>query len=123
MVHTTSTKLIGLAGAALLSAPAGAGPAKLPTPCLAGNCGSSAQSFLQYGCAGAAVSGSTLTVTQATSKAILNWADFNIANGFSVNFVQPSATAAVLNKIWSSDPSVIAGQLKANGQVYLYNQN
>src|ERR1700684_1418040 len=110
MVPTTSTKLLGLAAGALLWVPAGAGPTpKLPTPCLAGSCGSSAQTFVQYGSAGAALSGSTLTVTQATSKAILNWADFNIANGFSVKFVQPSATAAALNNIWSSDPSVIAG--------------
>jgi filamentous hemagglutinin family protein len=64
-----------------------------------------------------------MNVTQTTSKAILNWADFNIANGYTVNFVQPSQTASVLNKIWSADPSVIAGALKANGQVYLYNQN
>jgi filamentous hemagglutinin len=97
----------------------------LPTPCIGGNCGTSATTFAPAltGTAGAAVIGNTLTVTQTTSKAILNWADFNIANGYKVNFVQPSATAAVLNKIWSSDPSVIAGQLTANGQVYLYNQN
>src|SRR5262245_34643578 len=79
----------------------------LPTPCLAGNCGSSVQSFVSYGAAGAAVSGTQLTVTQSTNNAILNWADFNIANGHSVTFVQPSATAAALNKIYSADPSVI----------------
>ena len=101
-----------------------AGHPPLPTPCVvSGACGPSVQSFIQYGAAGAVASGNTLTVTQTSSKAILNWADFNIASGFSVNFVQPSATSAVLNKIWSADPSVIAGRLNANGQVYLYNQN
>ncbi len=64
-----------------------------------------------------------MTVNQATDKAILNWADFNIANGYGVNFKQPSATSATLNKIWSADPSKIAGNLTANGQIYLYNQN
>jgi filamentous hemagglutinin family protein len=112
-----------LAGAALLLARAAAAHPPLPTPCLAGNCGTSAQSFVTYGTAGATLSGTTLNVTQSSSKAILNWADFNIANGYSVNFLQPGATSAVLNKIWSADPSVIAGRLNANGQVYLYNQN
>jgi filamentous hemagglutinin len=101
-----------------------AGPPKLPTPCAAGTCGTNAQSFVTYGTVKTpTLSGSTLTLNQTTSKAILNWADFNIAKGFSVNFVQPSSTAAVLNEIWSADPSVIAGNLHANGQVYLYNQN
>jgi filamentous hemagglutinin len=95
----------------------------LPTPCLAGNCGNSAQGFVTYGAAGAVATGSTLTVTQTTANAILNWANFNIANGYKVNFVQPSSTSEVLNNIWSASPTVIAGALNANGQVYLYNQN
>jgi filamentous hemagglutinin len=99
-------------------------PPNLPTPCAAANCGSNAQSFVTYGAVSTPqLIGSTLTINQTSNKAILNWADFNIAKGFTVNFVQPSATAAVLNEIWSADPSVIAGGLHANGQVYLYNQN
>jgi filamentous hemagglutinin len=98
-------------------------PVKLPTPCSAVNCGTSAQSFVQYGTADATFSGTTVNIAQSTNKAILNWANFNIANGYTVNFIQPSATAAVLNNIWSANPSVIAGHLNANGQVYLVNQN
>ena len=109
--------------ALLICAEAAAQPPPLPTPCFAGTCGASASAFLSYGTAGATISGSTLTVTQSTPKAILNWANFNIANGYTVNFVQPGATSAILNNIWSADPSVIAGKLTANGQVYLYNQN
>jgi filamentous hemagglutinin family protein len=78
---------------------------------------------VSYGSAGAAVSGNTLTVTQKSATAILNWANFNIASGYKVNYIQPSATAEILNNIWSANPSVIAGALTANGQVYLYNQN
>jgi filamentous hemagglutinin len=100
-----------------------AAPPKLPVPCVSGNCGSSASSWVQYGVATYGFNGNTLSVRQSTSKAILDWASFNIANGYIVNFIQPSATAAILNNIWSSNPSVIAGQMKANGQVYLYNQN
>jgi filamentous hemagglutinin len=113
-----------LAGVAIgLAAHTAAANPPLPTPCIAGNCGPTVPLFVQTGNVSAVAAGNVLTVNQATSKAILNWANFNIANGYSVQFLQPSATAAVLNKIWSADPSVIAGQLSATGQVYLYNQN
>lgn len=95
----------------------------LPTPCLVNVCGNNASSFVQYGTASSSVNGTTMNVTQTSSQAILNWANFNIANGYTVNFKQPSSTAEVLNKIWSANPSVIAGALNANGEVYLYNQN
>lgn len=108
---------------AALTAAAAPPPGPLPIPCQTGNCGTAAQSFVQYGSAGASISGSTLNVTQNTSKAILNWASFNLASGYTVNFLQPSATASVLNNIWSANPSAIAGKLNANGQVYLINQN
>jgi filamentous hemagglutinin family protein len=115
---------IGLAVAAAFPVRA-APPPTLPTKCGPGSsCGSAATSFLQFGSATAAMSGSnTLNVTQTTTQAIVNWANFNIAHGYTVNFIQPSATAAILNNIWSVDPSIIAGQMRANGQVYLYNQN
>ncbi|MDP8986441.1 MAG: filamentous hemagglutinin family protein [Pseudomonadota bacterium] len=115
--------MAGISALALLAAGAAEAHPPLPTPCSSGTCGSNASSFVTYGSAGASVSGSTLTVTQTTAKAILNWADFNIASGYKVNFAQPSSTAAVLNEIWSADPSHIAGSLSANGQVYLINQN
>ena len=107
--ETAGTLLLAALG--LLTPAFGGPPARppLPTPCLAGNCGSSASSFVTYGAAGEAVSGKTMNVVETTSQAILNWANFNISNGYSVNFIQPSATASVLNKIWSADPSVIAG--------------
>jgi filamentous hemagglutinin len=112
----------GAGMAALLAVRALAAP-PLPTQCTTSNCGTAAQKFVQYGSAAAALNGNTLNVNQASSKAVLNWANFNIANGYTVNFNQPGSTAAVLNNIWSADPSVIAGHLNANGQVYLYNQN
>jgi filamentous hemagglutinin len=109
----------------LYAAAAAAAPPSVPLPirCISANCGASIQSFVQYGAANTSLNGTTLEVTQSTSKAILNWANFNIANGYTVNFIQPSATAAVLNNIWSANPTFIAGRLNANGQVYLYNQN
>lgn len=64
-----------------------------------------------------------LTINQASQRAILNWQSFNIANGSSVNFVQPGASAIALNRIYDQNPSVIQGALNANGQVYLINGN
>jgi filamentous hemagglutinin len=114
---------VPLGGFALLISMEASAQPPLPTPCLAGSCGPSVSAFVSYGTAGATVSGTTLNITQTTPKAILNWANFNIANGYTVNFIQPGSTSAILNNIWSANPSVIAGKLNANGQVYLYNQN
>jgi filamentous hemagglutinin family protein len=54
---------------------------------------------------------------------ILDWNSFNIAQGSIVKFIQPSTTSTVLNRIHDADPSIIQGDLSANGQVYLINQN
>jgi len=121
LARPLSTTMLGLT--ALCATGGSDATPPLPTPCLAGSCGPSAGNFVQSGVVQAVTSGNTLNVTQSTSKAILNWADFNIASGYVVNFKQPSSNAAVLNNIWSLDPSRIAGALNANGQVYLYNQN
>jgi filamentous hemagglutinin family protein len=56
-------------------------------------------------------------------NAVLNWQSFNVSSGNAVQFVQPSATAIALNRIFQNDPSRIYGSLSANGQVYLINQN
>jgi filamentous hemagglutinin len=100
-----------------------AAPPPLPTPCAPCSVNANSLPFVQSGQAGASISGKSLQVTQASNAAILNWQDFNIANGYSVNFKQPSSNAATLNRIWSGSPSTIAGQLSANGQVYLVNQS
>ena len=68
-------------------------------------------------------SGQTLTITQLLPKIILDWNQFNIANGDTIQFIQPSSSAAVLNRIYDKNPTTISGAIKANGQVYLVNQN
>ena len=67
-------------------------------------------------------SGNSLRIT-ASDKAIINWSSFSIGAGEMTHFVQPSATASVLNRVTSGDPSQILGTLQANGQVYLLNPN
>ncbi|MBC7453648.1 MAG: filamentous hemagglutinin N-terminal domain-containing protein [Massilia sp.] len=64
--------------------------------------------------------GSTL-VTQSSQNAIINWQSFSIGAGETVRFVQPGASAVMLNRVVGSDPSRIFGTLTANGQVFLVN--
>jgi filamentous hemagglutinin family protein len=66
----------------------------------------------------------SLTVTQSTDRAILNWQSFDIAQGERVAFQQPSAQAVALNRVTGSqNPSQILGSLSANGTVMLINPN
>ncbi|WP_162177500.1 MBG domain-containing protein [Hyphomonas adhaerens] len=67
--------------------------------------------------------GSALTVRQDTDRAIVDWNSFSIDRGFSVDFIQPDASSAILNRVTGNTTSVIAGTLSANGQVYLVNPN
>ncbi|RZJ24854.1 MAG: filamentous hemagglutinin N-terminal domain-containing protein, partial [Haliea sp.] len=63
----------------------------------------------------------TTTVTQSSQAAVINWQSFGIAAGESVRFVQPGASAVVLNRVTGPDPSAIYGNLSANGKVFLVN--
>jgi len=130
-VHFRGRGLISYRVAAALAATCGTAAGgtphlpNLPTPCLVGPCGTNPGilPFVQSGQVGAVAQGTNLTVNQSSNQAILNWQDFNIAPGYSVTFKQPGVTSSALNQIWSASPSVIAGELTANGQVYLINQN
>jgi filamentous hemagglutinin family protein len=63
----------------------------------------------------------TLNVVQTSKNAILNWNTFNIGSGATVNFQQPNATSATLNRVITNDPSALLGRLTANGKVWLIN--
>jgi filamentous hemagglutinin family protein len=117
--------------AALLRA-GGSLAAQLPVPCLAGACSSYNKAtnttspvagFVTVGQASATQSGNTLTVTQSTNQALLNWSSFNVSADGKVVFQQPGATSIALNKIYQASPSAVFGTLSANGQVYLINPN
>ena len=70
-----------------------------------------------------AATGNALTVTQTSSSAVLNWQSFSVGQGYSVNFVQPSSSSTILNRVTGSTTSTIAGSINANGHVYLINPN
>ena len=69
------------------------------------------------------VSPTILSIAQASEKAILNWNSFSIAANEAVRFIQPSIHAIALNRVIGVDPSVILGQLHANGRIFLVNPN
>ncbi|WP_189535984.1 YDG domain-containing protein, partial [Paludibacterium paludis] len=68
-------------------------------------------------------SGSTMTIHQGSPKLAIDWQDFSIGQGHSVNFVQPSGSAVALNRVTGSNVSKIQGALNANGQIFLVNPN
>nr|WP_050781049.1 autotransporter-associated beta strand repeat-containing protein [Bradyrhizobium sp. ORS 278] len=68
-------------------------------------------------------SSNALTVTQTSAKAIVNWNSFSVGSNASVNFAQPNANAAILNRVTGNTSSTIAGKITGNGQVYLVNPN
>ena len=67
--------------------------------------------------------GNSTTIRQSSQQAALNWNSFNVGAHETVNFVQPSASALAVNRIFDSNGTQILGRVNANGQVYLINPN
>jgi filamentous hemagglutinin family protein len=67
--------------------------------------------------------GAVTTIAQSSQNLSLNWQGFNVAAQETVNFVQPSAAAIAVNRIFDTNGSQILGRINANGQVYLINPN
>ena len=67
--------------------------------------------------------GNQMTVNQGTGRAIVNYNGFDIDSGEGVRFAQPDARAAILNRVTGPGSSAIAGELSANGRVFLINPN
>ncbi|WP_420969891.1 filamentous haemagglutinin family protein [Bradyrhizobium sp. B120] len=67
----------------------------------------------------------TVNINQTQPQAVLNWQSFNVGRDTTVNFNQQgNANWAALNKIASTGvPSQILGSIRADGAVYLINQN
>jgi filamentous hemagglutinin family protein len=65
--------------------------------------------------------GSSLTVTQSTSRGVIDWQGFSIGAGDKVQF--DNGSGATLNRVTGGSLSTIAGELSATGTVYLINPN
>jgi filamentous hemagglutinin family protein len=66
--------------------------------------------------------GNTVTVVNSPG-AVITWQGFSIGAGQVTNFVQPSPSSTVLNRVVGQSPSAIAGSLQSNGRVFLINPN
>jgi filamentous hemagglutinin family protein len=66
--------------------------------------------------------GNVLNITNSNG-AVINWQQFNIGAGNTVNFLQSSASSSVLNRVIGPDPSQILGNMGSNGRVLLINTN
>lgn len=69
------------------------------------------------GQANIAVAPAQTTITQTSKTAIINWSDFSIAHGSSVQF--NNGTGATLNRVASAAGTSIDGLLNATGSVYV----
>ncbi len=65
--------------------------------------------------------GTTTTINQTTQNVVINWQEFNTASNEAVNFIQPNANAAALNRINSGLPTQFFGTLTANGHIFIVN--
>ncbi len=63
----------------------------------------------------------TVAISQASNKAIINWHSFSIRSDEKTTFMQPDARSIALNRVTGVDPSKIMGTLMANGRVWLVN--
>lgn len=63
-----------------------------------------------------------LEVNQKSNQAAIDWQRFNIGQGETTRFIQPSADSSILNRVVGKDPSYIFGNLQSNGKVFLTNQ-
>ena len=73
------------------------------------------------GSASISSSGASMTVSQSTPKAIIDWSNFSIGQGGSVRF--DNGSGATLNRVTETSGSAIDGLLSGTGSVYLINPN
>ena len=62
-----------------------------------------------------------MDVLQSSDRAVVNWQSFDLGASAKINFNQPQASSAILNRVLGSTPSQIFGQINSNGQVFLTN--
>ena len=68
-----------------------------------------------------AASGATTTITQSSSRGIIDWRSFSVGKGNKVQF--DNGSGATLNRVTGGRLSTIAGDIAATGSVYLINRN
>jgi len=64
-----------------------------------------------------------LKLHQRSPHAVIQWGAFDIGEGARVDVDQPWSNALLVNRVMGDAPSVLAGQLRANGELWLLNPN
>ena len=67
--------------------------------------------------------GATTTINQQSDRMIVNWNNFDIGAGETVQIHQPNAQSAILNRVNAAKGTQIDGALNANGRVFVINPN
>ncbi|WP_439815240.1 two-partner secretion domain-containing protein [Zavarzinia sp. CC-PAN008] len=62
-------------------------------------------------------------IQQQSDRAAIDWQSFSIGQGEITRFQQPNAGSVTLNRVTGGDLSAIAGQIEANGSIFLVNPN
>ncbi|MCB1107303.1 MAG: filamentous hemagglutinin N-terminal domain-containing protein [Chlamydiia bacterium] len=65
----------------------------------------------------------TMMKIRVEDQTIINWNDFSIASQECTQFIQPSSSSAVLNRVTSQNVSHLMGTLQGTGNVFLINPN
>ncbi len=74
------------------------------------------------GTGGISQSGAVTDITQSSQRLDIDWHDFSVAVGETVNFAQPDSLAVAINRVVGGVPSELAGALNANGRIFILNQ-
>jgi filamentous hemagglutinin family protein len=67
--------------------------------------------------------GNNWTITTGTDRTGITWTAFNVEQGATVHFQQPSAASSTMNRVIGGTVTRIDGLLSSNGKVYLLNPN
>lgn len=65
----------------------------------------------------------SVEIQQGSNRAVIDWQHFDIGAAELATFLQPGADSVTLNRITNGLPTEILGQLKANGQIFIINNN
>ncbi|WP_411878204.1 filamentous hemagglutinin N-terminal domain-containing protein [Polaromonas sp. YR568] len=115
-LHSRKLRLSLLASALLVACATQAFAQALPAGALptGGNVTSGAATITR--------NGNTLNINQTSQQAIANFASFNVGSGALVDIRQLNSSAALLARVTGGDPSLIQGQIRADGALWLINQ-
>jgi filamentous hemagglutinin family protein len=67
--------------------------------------------------------GNEVRITQSTNRAVIDWRGFDIAPHETTRFIQPNSGSWTLNRVNAATPSLIQGNLIANGNIAIINPN